>query len=112
MKVLQNFVDTENDPDSCGGKTCDHRATCASVAGQPACICHAGFEGLGEVKDGKPGCIEIDPCKDNKCDEDAICYSALGKPVCKCKIGFAGDGFKCVEGKYSLFGIAKSYIKI
>jgi alpha-tubulin suppressor-like RCC1 family protein len=84
--------------EACEGVTCSDMGTCAVLAGNPYCICRAGYhpEFLA--------CVENDadqPCRDVTCSDRGVCLTTEEDvPYCDCDEGYewpAGTRLLCLR---------------
>jgi len=113
------------DIDECSAEAspCDENADCTNTDGSYICNCKQGFDGDGEVCEGKtvPSSIDMffveenqsksnqiliifvcassdfDECslEPSPCDENATCSNTDGSFSCTCRPGFSGNGSFC-----------------
>ena len=77
-------------PTGCAGVTCSGHGRCATLQGEPVCVCDDGYrrEGLS--------CLSNDPCAGVDCDGHGSCTARGGQPYCTCTPGYTVFGPHCL----------------
>ncbi len=79
-------------PPGCVGVDCDGHGRCATLGGNPVCLCDEGYHRVDMT-----GCAPDDPCIGVDCDGHGTCSVRGGSAYCDCEEGYRTAGPHCVS---------------